>query len=109
MADHNFYPTFNRRHFLTTTGCGIGIAALNSLLGADSSSKRKVAAVAPGPGAAKKGQPGLPTLPHFPAKAKRVVCLWQGGGPSHIDLFDYKPAMEKMALQDIPESVRGGT
>ena len=41
--------------------------------------------------------------------AKRVVVLWQGGGPSHVDLFDDKPVMRKMAGKDIPESVRGTT
>lgn len=44
-----------------------------------------------------------------PAKAKRVIVLWQGGGPSHIDLFDPKPSLAAIAGQDIPESVRGKT
>jgi hypothetical protein len=52
---------------------------------------------------------GLPDLPHFPPTAKRVVVLWQGGGPSHVDLFDPKPALAQFAGQDIPESVRGTT
>ena len=43
------------------------------------------------------------------ARAKRVVMLWQGGGPSHVDLFDEKPALAKLAGQDIPNSVRGMT
>ena len=45
---------------------------------------------------------GLPGLPHFAPKAKLVVCLWQGGAPSHVDLFDPKPVLQKMAGQDIP-------
>ena len=51
----------------------------------------------------------MPNLPHFAPKAKRVVCLWQGGGPSHLDLFDPKPMLAKMKGQDIPDSVRGTT
>jgi len=56
-----------------------------------------------------RGQSGLVGLPQIAPKAKRVVCLWQGGGPSHVDLFDPKPTLQKMAGQDIPESVRGTT
>ena len=52
---------------------------------------------------------GLPELPHHAPKAKRVVMLWQGGGPSHVDLFDDKPTLRAMAGQDIPGSVRGTT
>ena len=51
----------------------------------------------------------LPGLPHHTPKAKRVVVLWQGGGPSHVDLFDPKPVMVEMAGKDIPDSVRGTT
>jgi hypothetical protein len=85
-----------RRQLFGTAAHGIGAIALSSLMG------NKAAAV-------QAGQPGIPNLPHFPAKAKRVVCLWQGGGPSHLDLFDHKPMLDKMAGQDIPESVRGAT
>ena len=65
------------------------------------------AAIAPTPPKAAHG--GLPGLPHFAPKAKRVVVLWQGGGPSHVDLFDDKPVMRAMAGRDIPDSVRGTT
>lgn len=47
-------------------------------------------------------------VPHFAPKAKRVVYLFQSGGPSHIDLFDYKPVMRELHGQELPESVRGG-
>ena len=77
-----------------TTSTGIGLAALASLSGSSNAS------------AADRGLPGMP---HIPAKAKRVVVLWQGGGPSHVDLFDDKPVMRQMAGKDIPESVRGAT
>ncbi|MFN7343016.1 MAG: DUF1501 domain-containing protein, partial [bacterium] len=45
---------------------------------------------------------------HFAPKAKRVIYLFQSGGPSHIDLFDYKPHLEKVHGQDLPDSVRQG-
>ena len=83
-----------RRQLFGSAAQGIGGIALASLLGERS---------------ALAGQPSLPNLPHFAPKAKRVVCLWQGGGPSHVDLFDPKPVLQKMAGQDIPDSVRGTT
>ncbi len=86
-----------RRQLFGSAAQGIGGVALASLLGGRSA------------GATPAGQPGLPNLPHFAPKAKRVVCLWQGGGPSHLDLFDPKPMLVKMKGQDIPDSVRGTT
>lgn len=76
-----------RRQVLGSTSGGIGLAALTSLLGQD----------------AEAG------LSHIAPKAKRVVLLWQGGAPSHVDLFDEKPMLAKMAGKDIPDSVRGTT
>lgn len=84
-----------RRQLFGTAATGIGGIALASLLGS------RTASAAP--------QRGLPELPHAAPKAKRVVCLWQGGGPSHVDLFDPKPTMQEMRGQDIPDSVRGTT
>lgn len=84
-----------RRQFFGSTASGIGLAALGSLLGSDR-------------GAAAGSGSGL-GLPHFVPKAKRVVLLWQGGAPSHVDLFDEKPILEKLKGQDIPDSVRGTT
>lgn len=49
---------------------------------------------------------GLQGVPHFTPKAKRVIVLWQGGAPSQIDLFDYKPGLEKHRLEELPDSVR---
>lgn len=85
---------FHRRQFLGKTGTGLGIAALGHLLGGES---------------ARANQPGLDGLPHIPPRAKRVVYLWQGGAPTHVDLFDPKPVMETMAMKELPESVRGKT
>src|SRR5947209_18643779 len=84
-----------RRQFFGRSATGLGVAALDSLLGEEAS--------------AAPGQPGLPGLPHHAPKADRVIYLWQGGGPSHLDLFDPKPTLEKHRLQDLPESVRGNT
>jgi len=86
-----------RRSFLSAGVQGIGTVALSSLLSKDLF-------------AAKPDAIGtLPGLPHFAPKAKRVICLWQGGGPSHVDLFDHKPTLEKEAGKDIPASIRGDT
>jgi hypothetical protein len=77
---------------------GIGIAALASLLDRD---LRAQAAPA-------KAHGGLDGLPHFAPKAKRVIYLFQSGGPSQIELFDYKPRLTEFQGQDLPESVRKG-
>jgi hypothetical protein len=92
------FARLSRRQFFGSSATGIGLAALSSLLGAETTRG--------GPGT---GQPALPGLPHHPPKARRVVVLWQGGGPSHVDLFDEKPMLRRMAGQDIPGSVRGNT
>jgi hypothetical protein len=50
----------------------------------------------------------LEGLPHYPPKAKRVIYLFMHGAPSQLDLFDYKPTLQKLRGQDLPESVRMG-
>ncbi|HLV78753.1 MAG TPA: DUF1501 domain-containing protein, partial [Chthonomonadaceae bacterium] len=89
----------SRRQFFGRAATGIGVAALASLL-----QEEGLAANAPG----SAGAPPLPGLPHFPPKAKRVVVLWQGGAPSHVDLFDYKPGLSAKRGQPVPDSVRAG-
>ena len=92
-----------RRAILGSAAGGVGRAALASLLLRD-------ATAAAGPAAAvAAADRGLPGFPPFIPKARRVVMLWQGGGPSHVDLFDEKPAMKQLAGKDIPDSVRGTT
>ena len=49
---------------------------------------------------------GLPGLPHFAPKAKRVIYLFQSGAPSQLDLFDYKPQLAKTHGTDLPDSIR---
>ena len=48
----------------------------------------------------------LPKPPHFPAKAKRVIHLFMAGGPSQLDLFDYKPELVKWEGKPLPASVQ---
>ena len=79
----------NRRQLFGRSACGIGAAALSSLLNPSS-------ATAWLDDSKKSQSAGLPGLPHHAAKAKRVIVFWQGGGPSHVDLFDEKPVMAKM-------------
>ena len=91
-----------RRKLFGSSGIGIGSVALASLLAHD-------ARPASTDTIARGIIQGLPGLPHHAPKAKRVVMLWQGGGPSHVDLFDPKPELIARGGQDIPESVRGVT
>lgn len=88
----------NRRQFLAKTSLGLGTVAL-SMFG---DSGRLLGSTAyPGTG-------GILGKPHFPARAKRVVYLFQSGGPSQLELFDYKPLLEQMHGQELPDSVRKG-
>lgn len=80
-------------------GC-LGAAALASLMQADPQ-----ATAGPTRSAA---NPGLPGLPHFAPTAKRVIYLFMAGGPSHIDMFDYKPALRDIHGTELPESIRDG-
>ncbi len=88
FVEHQLRQT--RRQFLGGT---LGIAALSNLL-SDKSASGQVG--------------GLPGLPHFPAKAKRVIYLMQTGAPSHVDLFDYKPNLHRYRGELLPPSVQMG-
>lgn len=92
--------TEQRRRFLLGTGYGIGAAALSTLI--------NPGLVGTASAAAGISNPGLPQFPNFRPKAKRIIYLFMAGGPSHIDTFDYKPAMRKFHGQELPESVRQG-
>src|SRR2546422_1302150 len=87
-----------RRHFFGMNASGIGIAALAGLLGTELSAE-----TAPG----RKRYGGLPGLPHFAPKARRVIYLFQSGGPACQDLFDYKPLLNEKNGEPLPEQVRG--
>jgi hypothetical protein len=88
-----------RRHFFGRTSVGIGGAALASLL----NPKLFGASIEVNP---KTG--GLAELPHFAPTAKRVIFLHQSGGPSQMDLFDYKAKLKKFQGTELPASVRMG-
>ncbi|MBL8889101.1 MAG: DUF1501 domain-containing protein [Planctomycetaceae bacterium] len=108
VNDSNDWDRLRRRHFLNVSGTGIGTAALATLLPA---AKLNAGSVQDSlvQTSGRVADQGLPGLPHFAPTAKRVVVLWQGGGPSHVDLFDPKPELANWAGKDIPDSVRGMT
>lgn len=97
---HQHFLNQNRRHFLQKLGLGIGGLALGNLLDPFGNSSTS--------SAASLLQSGPVPLPHFAPKAKRVIYLFQSGGPSQLDLFDYKPLLNKMRGQDLPDSIRKG-
>src|SRR6516225_1995002 len=76
-----------RRYFFGRAASGLGIAALANLLHADDT---------------------LPGVPHFAPKAKRVIYLFQSGGPSQMELYDYKPRLMDLARTELPDSIRQG-
>lgn len=75
-----------RRRFLTHSGIGLSSIALSQLMAAEGHAT------------------GALPRPHFAPRAKQVIYLFMHGGPSHVDLFDPKPALEKYAGQTLPES-----
>ncbi len=96
--NQNFANEMTRRTLFSKSSMGIGTAALATLLGNDQSKandQSKTSAT----------QLGLSDLPHHPPKAKNVIYLLMNGGPPHIDMFDYKPELEKYRGKEIPESV----
>ncbi|MEQ8763909.1 MAG: DUF1501 domain-containing protein [Planctomycetota bacterium] len=85
--------TLTRRALLGHGARGLGALALSSML----------------PGVVKPApQNGLAELPHFAPRAKRIIYLFMSGGPSHIDLFDYKPALRRIHGIELPDSIRQG-
>jgi hypothetical protein len=80
-----------RRHFFGRQATGIGVGALAALMQKDGM------ATAPAVGG----------LPHYAAKAKRVIYLFMNGAPPHLDMFDYKPQLERWRGKEIPASVHG--
>ena len=94
----NFAMT--RREFFGRFAYGLGGAALFGLL-------HRGALGGPTPIHRSPFQ-GILSSPHFPAKAKRIIYLFMAGGPSQLDLFDYKPLLNERNGQDLPESVRMG-
>lgn len=83
-----------RRHFFSRCGIGVGAMGLGSLLRND--------------GQAASGNslrnPLSPKQPHFPAKAKSVIYLFMAGGPSQLEMWDYKPKLAELNGKPIPDS-----
>src|SRR5262245_36284279 len=95
-----------RRQLFGRTATGVGTAALASLLnGRAWGAPRTNGSLASLPGLQTNGV--LPAL-HFAPRAKRVIYLFMSGGPSHIDLFDYKPKLKGHHGEELPASIRMG-
>jgi hypothetical protein len=88
---HEYRLNLTRRAFLGRTSLGLGSAALSCLMGST-----------PARAAVPRGRP------HFAPKARRVIFLYMSGGPSHLETFDYKPDLERMNGQPMPESFTRG-
>ena len=89
-----------RRHFFKSSGVALGRIALGGLMFPDllkATTKNPV-----------RAHPALPGLPHFAPRAKRLIYLFMNGGPSQIDLLDYKPGLDKIYDTDLPDSIRQG-
>ncbi len=83
-----------RRHFFSQCGMGIGGVALASMMAERGLNAASAAA----------GAPGVTLKGHHPAKAKNVIFLFMAGGPSQLELFDYKPKLQVLNGQPIPQS-----
>ncbi|TVS10318.1 MAG: DUF1501 domain-containing protein [Planctomycetaceae bacterium] len=94
-----FFHSITRRHFFRRAGMGLGTAAAASLLGP---------ATLLGDQNESDTAGGLPGLPHFTPTAKRAIFLFMAGGPSQMDMLDYKPQMDEFYDKDLPESIRQG-
>jgi len=86
-----------RRHFFKQCAVGLGSMALADLVGNDLSAQERGA-----------GNPMAPRPPHFAPKATNIIYLFMAGGPSQLDLFDYKPELQRLHGQPIPQSFLEG-
>ena len=92
-------PTLSRRSFFGQTGLQLGPIALATLAANTNHNQAQARGTV---------HPPLPGLPHFPPKAKALIYLHMNGGPSQIDLWDYKPTLEEQYDKDLPDSIRKG-
>ena len=83
---HNHYLNHSRRYFFSRGAKGLGGMALGSLLAQNASA--------------------IEQKPDYPGSAKRAIYLFQSGGPAQMDLYDYKPTLNKLHGQEVPESVK---
>jgi hypothetical protein len=88
-----------RRQLFGRAATGVGTAALAWLFHHDLARSAERDKASPS---------GLPGLPHFMPRAKRVIYLFQSGAPSQLDLFDYKPRLQDLCGQELPDSIRRG-
>jgi Protein of unknown function (DUF1501) len=98
----------SRRAFFSQTSLGLGTLALASLLeesAAGGWNAAPEAGPALGPSTALGGLPGFP---NFRPRARRVIYLFQSGGPSQMDLFDFKPRLDELRATELPNSIRKG-
>jgi hypothetical protein len=93
-------PLTSRRRFLAESGLGIGAVALACLLNEENLLAR------PEKPELERRFDLLPKAPHYEPRAKAMISLWMQGGPSHMDLFDPKPALEKLDGQKFPGEVK---
>ena len=91
-------PAISRRNLLQRSGIGLGMLGLAGVL-ADSSD------LSAGSQESSGSNPLVPKQPHFPGRAKRVIHFFLNGGPSHVDTFDPKPALQKFAGQAPPQTL----
>ncbi|MBT5322895.1 MAG: DUF1501 domain-containing protein [Verrucomicrobiales bacterium] len=87
-----------RRELIFNSAKCLGGAALGSLMAPNLIAAPRT----------ENGIGGLAGIPHFAPKAKRVIMLFFSGGPSHIDMFDYKPRMRDFHGTELPDSIRNG-
>ena len=100
MHPGDFDPlNLTRRHFLSQTTMGLGAMALSRLL---------PDALASGQADQPAPQTGVLGKPHFTPRAKRIIYLFQSGGPSQLDLFDYKPLLNERNGEELPDEIRKG-
>src|SRR5687768_7346016 len=90
--------SITRRHFLSGAAYGLGALGLSDALGL----ARAASAAAPTPNA-ERPTPNT----HFPPRVRRVIYLFQSGGPAAQELFDYKPLLREKQGEPLPEEVRG--
>src|SRR5689334_19994791 len=98
-AEHTIKPQdmfLTRRQMLQRSGMGMGALSLAVLLGEGVLGRNSAAA------AALSHSPLMPKQPMFPVKAKHVIHIFAGGGPSHVDTWDPKPVLAKFAEQTLP-------
>ena len=96
----NSCSCMTRRHFFGINSTGVGIAALAALA--------RGSWAAPAAFSDASAQGGLTGFPNFAPRAKRVIYLFQSGGPSQMELFDYKPRLKDFQGTNLPDSIRGG-